>query len=92
MLKKPTESRENLVRSAGSLASTMAGDGGDAEADNRSLKSSVSVFDREVPDIILTQTEKKFLLSAERGDCATVRRYGGIKGDYRVFSRDGIVL
>ncbi|KAL9695258.1 hypothetical protein quinque_014543 [Culex quinquefasciatus] len=74
MLKKPTESRENLVRSAGSLASTMAGDGGDAEADNRSLKSSVSVFDREVPDIILTQTEKKFLLSAERGDCATVRR------------------
>lgn len=27
----------------------------------------------DVTDVVLTQTEKKFLLTAERGDCATVR-------------------
>lgn len=27
----------------------------------------------DVADVVLTQTEKKFLLTAERGDCATVR-------------------
>lgn len=27
----------------------------------------------DVQDVVLTQVEKKFLLTAERGDCATVR-------------------
>lgn len=75
-MKKTTESRENLVNSAASLATTEDGraGGGDPDADGKSIRSAISEFDRDIPEVILTQTEKKFLLSAERGDCATVRR------------------
>ncbi|XP_029707895.2 transient receptor potential protein-like [Aedes albopictus] len=77
-MKKTTESRENLVNSSASLANTedgrAGGGGGDAGADGKSICSAVSEFDRDIPEVILTKTEKKFLLSAERGDCATVRR------------------
>ncbi|XP_062537580.1 transient receptor potential protein [Armigeres subalbatus] len=74
-MKKTTDSRENLVNSVGSLANTEDGRGpGEMDGDGKSIKSSVSEFDRDVPEVILTKTEKKFLLSAERGDCATVRR------------------
>ncbi|XP_065082412.1 transient receptor potential protein-like [Ochlerotatus camptorhynchus] len=75
-MKKTTESRENLVNSVGSLATnTDDGRGGmEADVDGKSIRSAVSEFDREIPELILTKTEKKFLLSAERGDCATVRR------------------
>lgn len=42
-----------------------------AEADSQSKLENE--FDY-VPENILTSTEKKFLLTAERGDCATVRK------------------
>ncbi|XP_053682649.1 transient receptor potential protein [Sabethes cyaneus] len=73
-MKKPSESKENLVNSNASLASEYGRATGDAEDDRRSNKSTYSEFDREIPEMILTKTEKKFLLSAERGDCATVRK------------------
>lgn len=57
-----TESRENLVGSEPDLTS-LAGDAKEAHD---------ALNDGE--DYILTQVEKKFLLSAERGDCAGVRR------------------
>lgn len=66
------------MNSSASLANTedgrAGGGGGDAGADGKSICSAVSEFDRDIPEVILTKTEKKFLLSAERGDCATVRR------------------
>lgn len=58
---KATESKENLVAV-----------GGDAEGGS-SEDATGDVFE-EIQDIVLTQIEKRFLLSAERGDCATVRR------------------
>ncbi|XP_058443058.1 transient receptor potential protein [Malaya genurostris] len=64
---KTSESKENLVENHGRK-------GSDAEEDRRSTKSTFSEFDREIPEVILTKTEKQFLLSAERGDCATVRK------------------
>lgn len=75
-MKKTTESRENLVNSVASLATnTDDGRGGvEADFDGKSIKSGISEFDREIPELILTKTEKTFLLSAERGDCASVRR------------------
>lgn len=57
-----SQSRENLIVSdTESVASTT-------ETSNK--------YDslNETDDYVLSQIEKKFLLSAERGDCATVRR------------------
>ncbi|XP_050082055.1 transient receptor potential protein isoform X2 [Anopheles aquasalis] len=81
-MRKATESRENLVNSASvSLEDGIGvpgglGEGGSAAGGGgeRSLKSATSEFDLDIQDIVLTKTEKRFLLSAERGDCATVRR------------------
>ncbi|XP_058128061.1 transient receptor potential protein isoform X2 [Anopheles ziemanni] len=74
-MKKATESRENLVNSTVSLEDGNAEPGiGDHPSMRRSLKSAASEFDLDIQDIVLTKTEKRFLLSAERGDCATVRR------------------
>ncbi|CRK91249.1 CLUMA_CG004929, isoform A [Clunio marinus] len=59
-----SESRENLVRSNASsqddVNRIVHDEGSDNEFDN-------------IPENILTATEKKFLLTAERGDCATVK-------------------
>lgn len=63
-MKKPSESKENLVNSASS-GEVNAEEGKDPQPDG--------LLD-ELQDTVLTQIEKKFLLSAERGDCATVRR------------------
>ena len=62
---KVTESKENLVNSTTSLET----------GNHTGQHSSYGYDDLEIPEIVLTKTEKKFLLSAERGDCATVRRY-----------------
>lgn len=57
---KQTESRENLVASKNSL-------------DVENTEDPLNEFDN-VTETVLTQTEKRFLLTAERGDCATVRQ------------------
>lgn len=63
-----TESRENLVIS-------------DTESANAETSSQSNAYDslNEETDYVLTQIEKSFLLSAERGDCATVRRYNCVE-------------
>lgn len=60
-----TESRENLVGSKNTSESDLS----IVEDQRNRLQNE---FDY-VPEIVLTSTEKKFLLTAERGDCATVR-------------------
>lgn len=57
-----TESKENLVPSQSSSSNDL-----------NHIVSEVdqNEFDH-IPEIVLTPTEKKFLLTAERGDCATV--------------------
>lgn len=57
-----SESRENLVGSEPDISTTS----------DDSKQPYDALNDAE--DYILTQVEKKFLLSAERGDCAGVRR------------------
>lgn len=62
-----TESKENLVNSKNSSEMDLS----------HIVEQQVNKFENEfdyVPEIVLTATEKKFLLSAERGDCATVRK------------------
>lgn len=56
-----SESKENLIQP-------------DPEAPRSS--SAASQYDAltDVSDYVLSATEKKFLLTAERGDCAGVRR------------------
>uniref|UniRef100_A0A182PV03 Transient receptor ion channel domain-containing protein n=1 Tax=Anopheles epiroticus TaxID=199890 RepID=A0A182PV03_9DIPT len=73
-MKKATESRENLVNSAVSLEDGTTEPVDDHLSTMRSMKSATSEFDLDIQDIVLTKTEKRFLLTAERGDCATVRR------------------
>uniref|UniRef100_A0AAG5DVM5 Transient receptor ion channel domain-containing protein n=1 Tax=Anopheles atroparvus TaxID=41427 RepID=A0AAG5DVM5_ANOAO len=73
-MKKATESREHLVNSTVSLEDGTTEPIGDDPSMRRSLKSAASEFDLDIQDVVLTKTEKRFLLSAERGDCATVRR------------------
>ncbi|XP_053678786.1 transient receptor potential protein [Anopheles nili] len=73
-MKKVTESRENLVNSTVSLEDGMTEPVDDHPSILRSMKSTTSEFDLEIQDVVLTKVEKRFLLSAERGDCATVRR------------------
>uniref|UniRef100_A0A182KCS2 Transient receptor ion channel domain-containing protein n=1 Tax=Anopheles christyi TaxID=43041 RepID=A0A182KCS2_9DIPT len=73
-MKKATESRENLVNSAVSLEDGTTEPVDDHPSTLRSMKSATSEFDLDIQDIVLTKTEKRFLLTAERGDCATVRR------------------
>lgn len=59
-----SESREDLV----SLGS---------QTEDKTMEEILEFQKRDeeidVQDVVLTQTEKKFLLSAERGDCSTVR-------------------
>lgn len=62
-MKKTTESKEDLVQNE--LGQDENGDDYN-ESDNEKDNCS---------ETILTPLEKKFLLCAERGDCATVRRY-----------------
>lgn len=57
-----SESRENLVGSDPDISS--------ASDDPKEPYDSLNDGD----DYVLSQVEKKFLLSAERGDCAGVRR------------------
>lgn len=61
-----TESKENLVNSRSSSDNNV----NHIEA---SKSNDANEFDT-VTDNVLTQTEKQFLLSSERGDCATVRK------------------
>lgn len=64
-MKKNSESKENLVKSNSS------------EIDQTDEEASIGkdgVGPAESDEYVLTQVEKRFLLSAERGDCATVRR------------------
>jgi transient receptor potential cation channel subfamily C member 4 len=61
-----TESKESLVNSTASSSDDVRG-GPEAR-----LSKLENEFDY-VPENILTATEKRFLLSAERGDCASVR-------------------
>lgn len=58
-----SESKENLVNSTSF----------DTNAEEGSASKEDNLLD-ELQDVVLTQVEKRFLLSAERGDCATVRR------------------
>lgn len=58
-----SESKENLVNSTS--FDTNPEEGNPAKEE---------VLLDELQDVVLTQVEKRFLLSAERGDCATVRR------------------
>lgn len=61
-----TESKENLVDAeveSGRSAPAGASDKGDSP-------DAANVIE----DYVLTQVEKKFLLCADRGDCAGVRR------------------
>lgn len=63
---KPTsESKENLVTS-----SSSSGDLNDDSEGGKEPYDSIN----ETDEYILTPVEKKFLLTAERGDCAGVRR------------------
>lgn len=64
-----TESKENLVKSQSPSENDLSQSVVEVERRNR-LENE---FDY-VPEIILTPTEKKFLLTAERGDCATVTK------------------
>lgn len=57
-----SESRENLVGSNADLSSS-----------SDPIEDPYSTLDSP-DDYVLTQVEKTFLLSAERGDCASVRR------------------
>lgn len=57
-----SESRENLVGSEPDISS--------ASDDPKDQYDSLN----DGEDYVLSQVEKKFLLSAERGDCAGVRR------------------
>lgn len=57
-----SNSKENLITSDPELASV---------SDEQSNSYDATLDEQ---DYILTPTEKKFLLTAERGDCAGVRR------------------
>lgn len=64
-----TESKENLVESQSSSENNLSQVTEIAHRPNK-LENE---FDY-APEIILTPTEKRFLLTAERGDCATVKK------------------
>lgn len=57
-----SESKQNLVSNS---------------SDNVSVGSGKEKYDsiNDTDEYVLTPVEKKFLLTAERGDCAGVRRY-----------------
>jgi transient receptor potential cation channel subfamily C len=62
-----TESKENLVNSQSPSVNDL----------NHVVAEAAQTFENEfdyVPENILTPTEKRFLLTAERGDCAGVRK------------------
>lgn len=63
-----TESKENLVTSQSPSENNL-----NQIAIEEGLAEKENEFDT-VTDVALTNIEKKFLLSAERGDCATVRK------------------
>lgn len=67
-----TESKENLVNSNSPSENNLNHDieGGNSSSDDLQISA----------DIILTSVEKQFLLSAERGDLASVRK---LIGDYK---------
>ncbi|XP_063706118.1 transient receptor potential protein [Culicoides brevitarsis] len=58
-----SQSKENLVNSTSFDSNPEEGAG-----------TKEDLLLDELQDVVLTQVEKRFLLSAERGDCATVRR------------------
>lgn len=68
-----TESKENLVNSNSPSENNLN------HIDEEGQKNENSDIDI-IPDIVLSQIEKKFLLSAERGDLATVRQ---LIGEYK---------
>lgn len=63
---KVSESKENLVTEASSVENL-------SDVENQRNKRFGEPD--EITEVVLTQIEKQFLLSAERGDCATVKRY-----------------
>lgn len=62
---KVSESKENLVTASSSVENL---------SDVENQKNKRFGEPDEITEIQLTQIEKQFLLSAERGDCATVKR------------------
>lgn len=62
---KVSESKENLVTASNSVENL-------SDVENQRNKRFGEPD--EITEVSLTQTEKQFLLSAERGDCATVKR------------------
>lgn len=65
-----TESKENLVESQSSSENNLSQV---TEIVGHRPNKLENEFDYS-PEIVLTQTEKRFLLTAERGDCATVKK------------------
>lgn len=63
---KVSESKENLVTESSSVENL-------SDVENQRNKRFGEP--EEITEVALTQIEKQFLLSAERGDCATVKRY-----------------
>lgn len=63
-MKMKTESNENLVNSQGTSESDLS---------QIEVQRHDNEFDH-VQEIALTPTEKRFLLTAERGDCATITK------------------
>lgn len=61
-MKKPSESKENLVPSTSK------------ESLNDEAQSKPYDALDDLDEYVLTAVEKKFLLTAERGDCAGLRR------------------
>lgn len=66
-MKTTSESKENLVPSSSSADQDEIG-----QNEDKTKKPYDSI--NESDEYILTPVEKKFLLTAERGDCAGVRR------------------
>lgn len=74
-----TESKESLVSKSSSSNDEEINTAPAALAAKPTVKNKTRLNKLEnefdyVPEMVLTNTEKRFLLSAERGDCATVKQ------------------
>lgn len=68
-MKTTSESKENLVDTENETSTSTTPP---TAAQRRASQASDNI--NEPDEYILTQLEKKFLLTAERGDCAGVKR------------------
>lgn len=72
-----SESKESLVKSSSSSEEINTQPEPPRTATVKQGKTRLNKLENEfdyVPENVLTNTEKRFLLSAERGDCATVKQ------------------